>query len=177
MNNTDTLVIQTPPPSPPPSSLKRTVVTVKRKEELLLRARVERKRWIRTVTFPYDSKKLMKIINGGNSNSDTTRTCAAPNTTNTENTTITTSVLLSTSRRGHDGGLDKLQNSLICSNRYLSNATSILSELYGITVGDDDDDDDDDNDNGDDDKNLLRKYPLSIDEVADRVERLVSKVL
>jgi len=161
MNNTDTFVLQTPSPSPspPPSSLKRTVVTVKRKEELLLRARVERKRWIRAVTFPYDSKKLMKIINGGNSN-------------NNENTTITTSVLLSTSRRGHDGGLDKLQDSLICSNRYLSNATSILSELYGITVGDDDDDDDNDNDYGDDDKNLLRKYPLSIDEVADRVERL-----
>lgn len=166
MNNAETL--STPAPSSSSSlSLKRTVVTVKRKEELLLRARLERKRWIRTVTFPYDSKKLLKVIKGGN----TDTACTTTNTNNNENAT---SLILSTSRRGQDGGLDKLQDSLICSNRYLSNATSILSELYGIKICDDDDNDDEDDD---DDKNILRKYPLSIDEVADRIERLVSKLL
>jgi len=155
---------------------KRTVVTSKRKEELLLRARAERKRWIRTVTLPYDIKKL------GNG-----RTYS----TNTSDSSADTKSSPSTTRQndcdgdGDNGSLDKLQNSLICSNRYLSNATSVLSELYGITINDNDDDDDNDDDghnvnaivdNGDglDVGVGVKKYPLSIDEVSDRVERLVS---
>jgi hypothetical protein len=153
---------------------KRTVVTSKRKEELLLRARTERKRWIRTVTLPYDIKKLGS---------------AGTYSTNTSDSSADTKSSPSTTRQndcdGDNGSLDKLQNSFICSNRYLSKATSVLSELYGITINDNDDDDDNDDDghnvnaivdNGDglDVGVGVKKYPLSIDEVSDRVERLVS---
>jgi hypothetical protein len=86
-----------------------------------------------------------------------------------------------------DTGFEQLQKSLVCSKRYLSNATSVLAELYGITTragSGNTSDSDNDNDDGDDDgrrsaaaaaDNTLRdrKYPLSVEEVSDRVEQLV----
>jgi hypothetical protein len=148
------------------SSLKRTVVSTKRKEELLLEARAERKRWIRTIPLPFDPELLLL----GNNNHITDGKFKEDATNR-----------LWSSREG----LDRFQSSLVFRDRLLQGTTSILSELYGIGSALDDDDNDageekddgNDGDGGEDGKNS-RKHPpnrpLSVDDVADRVDRLVS---
>lgn len=149
----------TPVPSSPPSPMKRTVVTAKRKEELLLQARAERKRWIRTIPLPYNPDLLL-----------------ANRTTDGRTKQDATNCLWSSRE-----GLDQFQSSLVFRDRLLQGATSILSELYGIGSALDDTDgesDECDGNDGEEDANNRRKAlpnrPLSIDNVADRVGKLVS---
>lgn len=152
------------------SPLKRTVVTAKRKEELLLQARAERKRWIRKVSLPYDSKQLARVVGNSGVEEGATGSAAAAN----GNGTSDPANQLWSSR----DGLDKLQNSLICGNRFLPGTASVLSELYGISSTIDSDEDNSSNNDESDNDNIkkeLRDHPLSLDEVADRVERLVSQ--
>eukprot|EP00536_Pseudo-nitzschia_multiseries_P008481 jgi/Psemu1/20518/gm1.20518_g len=134
-----------------PSPKKRLVVTAKRKDELLLQARAERKRWVREVPLPYDSKQLAKLI--GNSGAD-------------DGTAINTSAVnqLWSSR----DGLEKIQNSLICGNRFLPGATTVLSELYGISsrieLDGNEEGDSNRNINDKDPKKELRDRPLSLED-------------
>mmetsp|Transcript_11512 Transcript_11512/g.33126 ORF Transcript_11512/g.33126 Transcript_11512/m.33126 type:complete len:752 (+) Transcript_11512:162-2417(+) len=149
--------------------MQRTVVTAKRKEELLLQARAERKRWVREVPFPYDAEQLSRIIGNSGANVD-----------GTAENGITNGSAVNQLWSSRDS-LDKLQNSLICGNRFLPGATTVLSELYGInsTIGPDDEGQDDNNndENGEAPNKELRDNPLSLDEVADRVERLAKPYL
>jgi len=145
------------------SSLKRTVVTVKRKEELLLKARAERRRWIRTIPLPYVPDGLARLSNDAEEGTKD----------------VSAAAVGATSRMWSSrDGLDKLQRSLICGNRFLPGATSVLSELYGIGGSLDVDEDEEEHDvNGDADNNNSRKKdpqnrPFTLDEVSSRVEQL-----
>lgn len=145
----------TPAPSTSSSSVKRTVVTVKRKEELLLQARAERKQWIRSIPLPFDPELLSS--KNQKANSDAT-------------------YHLWSSR----DGLDSFQSSLVFNDRLLHGATTVLSELYGIGSALDDDDtceekDGESDGNAREESKSLPNRPLSIDNVADRVGRLVSQ--
>ena len=141
----------TPDPS---SSSKRTVVTAKRKEELLLKARAERKQWVGNIPLPFDPELLP----------------------NSQDTKRGASNRLWSSREG----LDHFQSSLVFHDRLLQGATSVLSELYGIgSVLDDAEEKDecdgaDAGDDADNRKKNLPNRPLSIDNVAERVGKLVS---
>jgi len=153
------------------SYLKRTVVTAKRKEELLREARAERKRWIRTIPLPYDPNLLSTNANH----------------TTDEKTKDDATNRLWSSREG----LDQFQSSLVFRGRLLQGATAILSELYGIGSNLDDgngpgpgeeknNDESDGNGGGEGGKNR-RKYlpnrPLSVDDIADRVDRFTKPFL
>ena len=167
------------------SQKRRTVVTTKRKEALLVQARSERTRWLRDVSCPYDRRKLLQLMDHKNA-------AAA------DSQQPTTAAVGTITADTEDTGFEQLRKSLVCSKRYLSNATSVLAELYGITTragsgntsdSDNDDGDADGNGDGDDDgrrsstaaaaddddntKLRNRKYPLSVEEVSDRVEQLV----
>ena len=146
----------TPAPSTSSSSIKRTVVTAKRKEELLLQARAERKQWVRSIPLPFDPELLSS--KNQKANSDAT-------------------YRLWSSR----DGLDSFQSSLIFHDRLLHGATSVLSELYGIGSALDDDDECEEKDGEFEGSNTgeskgLPNRPLSIDNVADRVGKLVSTI-
>ena len=183
-NNLSTPVPSSSSSSSVSSSLKRTVVTAKRKEELLLEARAERKQWIRTIPLPFDPELLL-FADNNNQKADGKTKAGATNR-------------LWSSREG----LDRFQSSLVFRDRLLQGTTSILSELYGIgsalnydDYGADVDvdvdvdidvdvdageekDDISDGDGGEDGQNCRKQQPpnrpLSVDDVADRVERLVS---
>ena len=122
-NNPSTPVPSSSSSSSLSSSLKRTVVSTKRKEELLLEARAERKRWIRTIPLPFDPELLLL----GNNNHITDGKFKEDATNR-----------LWSSREG----LDRFQSSLVFRDRLLQGTTSILSELYGIGSALDDDDND-----------------------------------
>ena len=146
------------PASSSSSSVKRTVVTAKRKEELLLQARAERKQWVRSIPLPFDPDLLSK---NHKTNGDAT-------------------YRLWSSREG----LDRFQSSLVFQDKLLQGATSVLSELYGIGDALDDaieEKDGSDGSNAGEDAYNRRKSlpnrPLSIDNVSDRVSRLVSNTM
>lgn len=144
------------PSSSASSAMKRTVVTAKRKDELLLEARAERKRWIRNIPLPYDPELLANHATDGKAEDEVRNR-------------------LWNSREG----LDQFQNSIVFRDGLLQGATSILSELYGI--GSILDDSGEGNDNGEDGNKNVRKdlpnRPLSVDDVASRVERLTKPFL
>jgi len=76
-------------------------------------------------------------------------------------------------------GLDQFQTSLVFNDRLLHGATSILSELYGIGSALDDDESDG-KDGEEDDSNApkdLPNRPLSVDDIAARVDRLAKPFL
>jgi len=140
------------PTSSAPTSSKQTVVTAKRKEELLLQARAERKRWVRSVPLPYDAL----LVTDEKAKQD------------------------AANRLWSREGLNNYQNSLSKFNSgLLSGATSVLSELYGIGNALDDDEDEekegfDENDNINRERNLPNR-PLSVNDVAARVDKIVSQ--
>ena len=136
------------------SSSKRTVVSAERKEELLLKARAERKRWVRTVPLPYDPR-LMSVRHS--------------------RTTLAASIEEYDDDESHSSkaGMKRFQRSLVFGDRVSRNATAILSELYGI----DSSTLDETNESGDeneDDRMDLPNRPLTIDQVSERIDRLVS---
>jgi hypothetical protein len=120
----------------------------------LLKARAERKRWIQTIPLPYDPELFLANHTGDGKFKD--------------NATYR----LWASRES----MDQFQTSLVFSDRLLHGTTSILSELYGIGSSLDDDESDGE-DGEEDDSNPpkdLPNRPLSVDDIAARVDRLVS---
>jgi len=151
-----------PSTSTPSSSPKRTVVAAERKEELLLKARTERKRWVRTVPLPYDPR----LLPGSHSRATTAASIEEYDDDDVDDDNTS---------QCSTAGIKRFQKLLVFDDRVSRKATAVLSELYGVDSSTLEGCSDETNERGDDSEDYgtdLPKSPLTIDEVSERFDRL-----